>query len=99
VEFYELTPKQFHWLCRRHRSSLEGPEFMSAQTTAAIYNTGYKPEKQLTPLAFMPSQIAKKKKDNTAEPGKAVRMTKKRRQELASGANAVLMMMASAVAK
>jgi hypothetical protein len=73
---------------------------MLAQIVAALYNTGFKsPEKQVSPLDFMPSQAAKRKQDKSAEPGKPVRMTKKKRKELASGANAVLMMLTSSFRK
>jgi hypothetical protein len=91
-EFLDISPRQFSALIKQYKSSLEGPEFMLAQLTAAIYNTGFKsPEKQVNPVDYMPSQWAKKAK--VVKAGVAVRMTKKKRQQLSGNLNAILMEM------
>jgi hypothetical protein len=90
-EFFDLTPKQLDAMLKRHKSSLESPEFMLAQIVSALYNTGFKsPEKPTSPLDFMLSQQGKKKSTKTADPTNPVRMTKKRRQALMDQLNATL---------
>lgn len=71
---------------------------MLAQIVAAVYNTGYRLKDQVTPLAFMPSQ-AGKNKSKTAESNAPVRMGKRRRKQLATSVNAILMAMTSAASK
>jgi len=67
---------------------------MAAQIAAAIYNTGFKsPEKQVSPVDFMPSQRSKNAKEKSG-PAPAVRMTKKKRRTLSRSLNAVLMQIA-----
>jgi hypothetical protein len=55
-KFYQLTPKQFVLLSRRHREALAHAELPGAYTTAATINySGYAPEKGVSPLDFMPN--------------------------------------------
>jgi hypothetical protein len=88
-DFYALTPRQFDALCKRKRIELAQYEFMSAQITSWIANTGFKSvEKPTTARDFMPSEWAKKKTSaSTSTPPK--RMTKKRRKAVAAGIRAM----------
>jgi hypothetical protein len=82
-------------LLKRHKSSLERPEYMLAQIASAVYNTGYKLEKQLSPIDFMLSQQGKSKSKTKTSKAR-VRMSKGKRKLLATNVDAVLMMMTSA---
>jgi hypothetical protein len=83
-EFYDLTPRQFDALLRRHQRKEEHDEFMFAQLTSWVANTGFKSASKVTqPKDFMPSQWAKTLSRPT--PSKPKRMTRKRRFAIADG--------------
>ena len=94
-EFFSITPRQFDALLKRHRYKVESTEFMFAQLTSWIANTGFRStEKPTSAFDFMPSQWRKKAKQKAQDPKKPVRMTKKKRQQIAQSLNAVLMHLA-----
>jgi hypothetical protein len=69
-------------MLKRHRHSLESNEFMLAQLTSWVANTGFRTsEKPTSALDFMPSQWAKKAKAQAAAT-KRVRMTQKKRHAI-----------------
>jgi hypothetical protein len=77
-------------MLKRHKSSVEGPEFMLAQLTSWVANTGFRTaEKPTSALDFMPTQGAKKANAKAAAP-KRIRMTRKRRQLLMDRLDATL---------
>jgi hypothetical protein len=89
-EFYDLTPRQFGALHKRHLYKVEHDEFMFAQLNSWIANTGFRnAEKPTTPYDFMPSQWLKKSKSSPSQT-KPIRMTKKRRQAICMGLRATL---------
>lgn len=56
-EFFELTPRKFDALQKRHKYKTESNELLFAQMTSALYNTGFKsPEKPTKIDDFMPSK-------------------------------------------
>jgi hypothetical protein len=85
-EFFDLTPRQFDALLKRHRYRVESTEFLFAQLTSWIANTGFRStEKPTADFDFMPSQWmkkAKKKAASASDPKKPVRMTKKKRHHM-----------------
>ena len=83
-EFYELTPRQFDALLKRHHHRVESNELLFAQLTSWVANTGFRStEKPTQPKDFMPSQWAKANPSKTAA-NKPNRMTKIRRDKVAS---------------
>lgn len=66
-EFYAITPRQLDALARAHqrrlRREVEHREFMFAQVTAMVANTGFRGwEKPRQPLEFMPSRVLEAKR-------------------------------------
>ena len=83
--FFALTPRQFDALLKRKKVETVAQEFLFAQLTSWIANTGFKSAaKQTAAKEFMPSEWAKTAKA-TGTSGKPKRMTKKRRAAIAAG--------------
>jgi hypothetical protein len=83
VEFYALTPRQFDALIKRHRYKAESNEFLFAQMTSWIANTGFRStEKPTHPKDFMPSQWGKASASIAFSSGE---MTAERRAAVADG--------------
>jgi hypothetical protein len=77
-EFFELTPRQFDALLKRHLIDREYNELLFGQLTSWVANSGVRaPSKPFKPTDFMPSQWMKK-----ASKPKRKRMTNKTRREL-----------------
>jgi hypothetical protein len=81
-DFYALTPRQLDALLKRKKVETSANEFMFAQLTSWVANTGFRTaEKPTAARDFMPSEWGK-------TPAKAalkrVRMTKKRRAAVAN---------------
>lgn len=84
-EFYSLTPLQYDALVKRHRRKVESDEFLFAQVTSWIANTGFRTtEKPTQAKEFMPSQWGKSASlATTPKPAaKPTRMTRKRRADV-----------------
>jgi hypothetical protein len=87
-QFWSRTHRQLNALLKRQKVETVSREFLFAQVTAALYNTGFKsPEKQVNAVDFMPSQWGKKSRVG----GPAVELDDEDRQALSSNLNAVLM--------
>jgi hypothetical protein len=87
--FFDLTPAQFSALMRRHKSAHQTNEFLFAQLTSVIANTAFRHyEKATVPNDFMITKLSDSKPKDT--PGNRVRMTKKRRENLAFALGASL---------
>lgn len=76
-----MTPRQFDYLLKRFRNrrdaATEHTEYMFAQLTSWVANTGFRSTEKPTQVKdFMPSQWGKTTKPS---PPKTLRMTKKRR--------------------
>jgi hypothetical protein len=79
-EFYSITPRQLDALIKRRERETQEREFMLAQLTSYLINFSMcRPKKAVSPRDFMPSEWAK-----TPPKPKRVRMTKKRRAEVAA---------------
>jgi hypothetical protein len=79
AEFYALTPRQFDALTKRRTREQESQEFMFAQLTAVVMNTGFRStDKPSKTIDFMPSQWAK-----GTTPKTTTEMTEERRQAIA----------------
>jgi hypothetical protein len=92
-EFYDLTPRQFDALLKRHKSRTEQNEFMFGQLTSWIANTGFRTTKEpTTPFDFM---LSKQRQKAAAPPPKRVRMTAKRRNNLGLALRATLAQVAT----
>jgi hypothetical protein len=61
AEFYALTPREFDALVKRHKRRREHDEFMLAQLTAVVMNTGFRSrEEPAQTRDYMPSQWRRK---------------------------------------
>jgi hypothetical protein len=79
-QFYAISPRQLDALLKRHRYRSESNEFMFAQLTSWVANSGFRStEKPTTAHDFMPSVWRKKAKQKAPDPKKPVRMTKQKR--------------------
>jgi hypothetical protein len=97
-DFYSLTPRQFDSLLKRHRNKVIDTEFLFANLTSWVANTGFRStEKPTEPKDFMPSEWRKQALKPSPSPNKPVRMTAKRRRALADRLNATLGMIATVV--
>jgi hypothetical protein len=88
-EFFALTPRKFDALLKRQRNrrerDTEHTEFMFAQLTWWVANTGFRStEKPTTFRDFMPS-LRESTGSSTRTPTKAKRLTRQRRVEIADG--------------
>jgi hypothetical protein len=93
-EFYARTPKQLNALLKRQKVETVSSEFLFAQVTAALYNTGFKsPEKQVNAVDLMPSQWGKKQQPKAGGP--PIELSDDGRQELSSSLNGMLMALAT----
>jgi hypothetical protein len=78
-EFFALTPRQFRHLSQRHRLEREHAEFMFAQITSWIANTGFRsPKNAVMPRDFMPSMFGQ---HNEKKP---VKLKRRKRQVIAT---------------
>lgn len=81
-DFFALTPRQFDALLKRKKVETVSQEFLAAQLTSWIINTGFRTtEKPTKPQDFMPSEWRTRASVNS---GKPIRMTKKRRADIAN---------------
>jgi hypothetical protein len=90
-EFYAMTPRQLDALLIRHNayraSERDHAEFMLAQLTSAVVNTGFRsPTKPMAPKEFMPSQWETRKRGIQST---SKRMTHKRRKAIAQSIRAM----------
>jgi hypothetical protein len=82
-DFYALTPRQFDALLKRKRVETVNQEFLAAQLTSWVANTGFRAaDKPTKAQDFMPSEWARTTRSSTHS-DKRTRMTKKRRAEIA----------------
>ena len=82
-DFYSLTPRQFDALLKRKKAETVANEFLVAQLTSWVANTGFRTtEKPTKPQDFMPSEWMRTR--TAINSGKRTRMTKKRRAQLAN---------------
>jgi hypothetical protein len=80
-DFYALTPRQFDALLKRKKVETVASEFLLAQLTSWVANSGFRSTvKPTKPQDFMPSEWQK-----TPTNPKRPRMTKKRREAIADG--------------
>ena len=82
-DFYALTPRQFDALLKRKKVETVAQEFLAAQLTSWVANTGFRTtEKPTKPQDFMPSEWGRTRA--SIHSGKPRRMTKKRRADIAN---------------
>lgn len=80
-EFLDISPRHFSALMKAYKAGLESQEFMLAQLTSWVANTGFRStEKPTKPTDFMPSQWSKTAKQKASKP---IRMTAKKRLDMA----------------
>lgn len=78
VDFWSLTPRQFHDLMKRHEREIEHKELLNGMLAANIVNYSMgRPDKAAQAKDFMPSQW-------DAVVAKKPRMTKAHRQHIAN---------------
>jgi hypothetical protein len=82
--FYSLTPRQFDALLKRKKVETVANEFLFAQLTSWVSNTGFRTAtKPTSPRDFMPSEWTKT--TGTQAAGTSKRMTRKRRAAIDAG--------------
>jgi hypothetical protein len=80
AEFYALTPREFDALVKRDKRHTEHEEYMFAQLTAVVMNTGFRSrEEPAQPKDYMPSQWRKTPASKSSEA-----LTDDRRAEIAN---------------
>jgi hypothetical protein len=85
-EFWDMTPRQLDALLNRHQLATASREFLFAQVTSWVANTGFRSVAKPTKATdFMPSEWAKTGKPKP----KPKRLTKKRQLEIAAGIRAM----------
>ena len=83
-----MTPRQLDALLIRHQFATASNEFLFAQITSWVANTGFRSvEKPTKATDFMPSEWAKTRTTTTTV--KRRRLTKKRQTEIAQGIRAM----------
>jgi hypothetical protein len=86
-----MTPRQLDALLTRNHAVIARDEFMVAQLTSWVANTGFRSvEKPTKPTDFMPSEWAKARKIRAVvQQVRRRRLTKKRQIEIACGIRAM----------
>ena len=87
-DFWRMTPRQLDALLARHHAATASNEFLFAQLTSWVANTGFKScEKATNARDFMPSEWAKR---TTPAPVKTTkRLTKTRQKQIAADIRAM----------
>ena len=83
-----MTPRQLDALLTRHQLATASNEFLFAQITSWVANTGFRSvEKAVKPTDFMPSEWAKARQATPIV--KRKRLTNKRQKEIDAGIRAM----------